>query len=69
VLTGLVAYGVGEMAVAWLPLSGFLGKLTIVALAGGLGLLTFLGLVQLLNIAEVQMLHRTLTARLRRPKA
>ncbi len=68
VLTGLVAYGVGETAVALLPLSGFLGKLTVVALAGGLGLLTFLGLVHLLNITEVQMLHRTLTRKLRRPK-
>ena len=68
VLTGLVAYGVGELAVALLPLSGFLGKLTVVALAGGLGLLTFLGLVQVFNIAEVKMLHRTLTAKLRRRK-
>lgn len=67
-LTGLVAYGVGETAATLLPLSGFLGKLAIVTLAGGLGLLTFLGLVQLLNIAEVQMLHRTLTAKLRRSK-
>ncbi len=69
ILTGIVAYGVGETAVAWLPLSGFLGKLTLVGLAGGLGLLTFLALVHLLNISEVQMLHRTLTGKLRRRKS
>jgi putative peptidoglycan lipid II flippase len=68
VVTGLVAYVVGETAVALLPLSGFLGKLLLVTLAGGLGLLTFLGLVQLLTITEVQMLHRTLANRLRRHK-
>jgi putative peptidoglycan lipid II flippase len=68
VATGLVAYAVGETAVALLPLSGFSGKLVIVTLAGGLGLLTFLGLVQLLTITEVQMLHRTLVSKLRRRK-
>ena len=68
IVTGLVAFGVGETAVALLPLSGFVGKLLLVALAGGLGLLTFLGLVQLLTITEVQLLHRTLTAKLRRRK-
>ena len=66
VLTGLVAYGVAETAVALLPLTGFLGKLSLVGVAGGLGLLTFLGLVRLLGMTEVQMLHRTLSARLRR---
>lgn len=68
IVTGLVAYAVGETAVALLPLSGFSGKLTLVALAGGLGLLTFLGLVKLLTITEVQMLHRTLASKLRRGK-
>ena len=51
-----------------LPVAGFTGRLIIVGLAGGLGLLAFLGLVRLLSITEVQMLHRTLTARLRRRK-
>ena len=68
VLTGLIAYGVGETAVALLPVTGFLGRLLVVTLAGGLGLLTFLGLVRLLHISEVQMLHRTLSTRLRRRK-
>ncbi|VAW31510.1 hypothetical protein MNBD_CHLOROFLEXI01-3261, partial [hydrothermal vent metagenome] len=68
ILTGLVAYGVGETAVALIPFSGFLGKFLIVALAGGAGLLTFLALVQLLSISEVQALQRTVTARLRRQK-
>ena len=65
VVTGLVAYFVGETAVAWLPLAGFIGKLSIVGVAGGFGLLAFLVLVRLLSITEVQILHRTLTARLR----
>lgn len=65
-VTGLVAYFAGETAVALLPFTGFLGKLLIVVLAGGVGLLTFLGLVRLLSITEVQMLHRTLGNRLRR---
>ncbi|WP_420629952.1 murein biosynthesis integral membrane protein MurJ [Candidatus Leptofilum sp.] len=68
VLTGLVAFVVGETAVTLLPFAGFVGKLLVVALAGGLGLITFLGLVKLLAITEVQMLHRTLTTRLRRRK-
>jgi hypothetical protein len=65
-LTGVVAYVVGETVVAFIPFTGFIGKLMVVALAGGLGLLTFLALVRLLTITEVQMVHRTLTARLRR---
>ena len=36
------------------------------AIAGGVGLVAFLALVGLLSITEVQMVHRTLTARLRR---
>lgn len=68
ILTGLVAYGVGETAVLLLPFTGFLGKLLVVTLAGGFGLLTFLGLVRLLNITEVQMLQRTLATRLNRNK-
>ena len=68
ILTGVVAYGVGETAVFLLPSAGFLGKLLTVALAGGFGLLTFLGLVRLLNITEVQMLQRTLAMRLNRRK-
>ncbi|VAW34767.1 hypothetical protein MNBD_CHLOROFLEXI01-4823 [hydrothermal vent metagenome] len=68
VFTGLVAYGVGETAVALISFSGFLGKFLIVALAGGAGLLTFLALVQLLSISEVQALQRTVTAKLRRQK-
>ncbi len=66
ILTGLVAFGASEIVVSLLPTTGFLGKLSVVALAGGLGLLTFLGLVQLLNITEAQILHRTLAARFRR---
>lgn len=69
-LTGLVAwlaYWAMETLVApALPFNGFLGKLVIVAGAGGLGIAAFLALVRLLSITEVQMLHRTLTARLRR---
>ena len=44
------------------------GLVAALGLAGGLGLLAFLGLVRLLSITEVQMLHRTLTARLSRRK-
>ncbi|MCP4421219.1 MAG: hypothetical protein GY805_31800, partial [Chloroflexi bacterium] len=68
VLTGLVAFAVGETAVVYLPLNGFLGKLLVVSLASGAGLLTFLGLVHLLTIAEVQALHRTIAAKFRRQK-
>ncbi len=68
IVTGLVAFAVGETAVALLPFNGFLAKLAIVALAGGGGLLAFLGLVRLLSMTEMQMLHRTLSARLRRRK-
>lgn len=72
-LTGLVAWlaawgveaGLGDR----LPLDSFLGKLFLVGVAGGLGLAAFLTLVRLLSITEVQMLHRTLTSRLRRRAA
>ncbi len=69
-LTGLVAWLAAWGLVAavgnLLPLGGFLGKLFLVVVAGGLGLVAFLALVRLLSITEVQMVHRTLTARLRR---
>ncbi|MBK8902927.1 MAG: murein biosynthesis integral membrane protein MurJ [Anaerolineaceae bacterium] len=69
-LTGLVAWLAAwglEVAIGnLLPLGGFLGKLVLVVVAGGLGLAAFLALVRLLSITEVQMLHRTLTSRLRR---
>lgn len=69
-LTGLVAgladWAMETLVAPVLPLSGFLGKLFVVSVAGGLGIVTFLVLVRLLSITEVQMLHRTLTSRLRR---
>lgn len=67
-LTGLVAYILGETAVALNPFNGFLSKLFVVALAGGGGLLTFLGLVKLLSISELQALQRTIATKLRRQK-
>ena len=66
IVTGLVAFGVGETAVAFLPLTGFCGQTHPRRPGWRLGAAHLPGAGALLTITEVQMLHRTLTARLRR---
>jgi putative peptidoglycan lipid II flippase len=65
VLTGIVAYGAATVAQSFSG-NGFAGRLFVVVTGGGLGLVTFLIMVMLLDIPEVKSFYRLVRERVTR---
>lgn len=59
-LTGLLAYGMAELLMTFLPLAGFVSKAINVVVSGGVGLVVYIGMVWLLDIQEAKSLRRLL---------
>lgn len=55
--TGVVAFGATTLLTNVLPGQTFITRLLLVAVSGGLGLLTFIGLAMLLNLQEIKTLQ------------